>query len=63
MGFLSRHFSGKGPHLALSENLVVFLEWRRDSTQETQTQEKQTQEIIPILQLLWCLFLDIFLAT
>ena len=36
---------------------------QRDSTQETQTQEKQTQEIIPILQLLWCLFLDIFLTT
>ena len=36
---------------------------QRDSTQETQTQEKQTQDILPILQLLWFLFLDIFLAT
>ena len=26
VGFLSRHCSGKGPHLALNENLVVFLE-------------------------------------
>ena len=26
MVFLSRHCSGKGPHLALNENLVVFLE-------------------------------------
>ena len=36
---------------------------RLDSTQDSQTQEKQTQEIIPILQLLWYLFLNIFLAT
>ena len=36
---------------------------RLDSTQDIQTQEKQTQEIIPILQLLWYLFLNIFLAT
>ena len=34
-----------------------------EATQEIQTQEKQTQEILPILQLLWCLFLVFFLAT
>ena len=27
-----------------------------EATQEIQTQEKQTQEILPILQLLWFLF-------
>ena len=31
MGFLSRCCSGKGPHLATTGNLVVFLELRRDS--------------------------------
>ena len=36
---------------------------RLEATQEIQTQEKQTQDILPILQLLWFLFLDIFLAT
>ena len=42
--------------------MVVHRLWR-EATQEIQTQEKQTQDILPILQLLWFLFLDIFLAT
>ena len=42
---------------------MVVHELRLEATQEIQTQEKQSQEILPILQLLWCLFLDIFLAT
>ena len=29
--FLSRHCFGKGPHLALRENLVVFLEFGREA--------------------------------
>ena len=42
--------------------MVVHGFWR-EANQEIQTQEKQTQEILPILQLLWCLLLDNFLAT
>ena len=42
---------------------MVVHELRLEATQEIQTQEKQTQDILPILQLLWFLFLDIFLAT